>query len=440
MKPRPYQIAAVDACKAAHRGGARAVLLVVPTGGGKTVIGSLVTEGAIAKGRRVLWLAPRRELVDQAAARMPVRAGILMAGRKPDPSALIQVGSVDTIASRGEMPPADLVVYDEAHHVVAATSRAILAAYPLAHVLGLTATPARSDGTALGDVFQQMVQGPTVRELIDESHLVESDVIGPADESDALAADPVEAWERHAGGRPGFLFARTVEASKDYAARLTAAGIPAAHVDGGTAKGVRDKAIDAFRCGRIDVLSSVQVFTEGVDVPRAAVCMLARGCGHAGTYLQMVGRVLRPHPGKARALLIDLVGAVHKHGLPDDPREWSLTGKPFRQAERLPPLAQCPDCGAVWRPTAARECPRCKWQMPVPEAPPVEERPLEDLRERLRGVLRPAADETAKAAALARLRATAAERGYALGWVGMRFKSQFGHWPDSRRERRGERT
>ncbi len=425
ITPRPYQVDLVARARAAFLGN-RSVLAVLPTGGGKTVVGAMVVEGALAKGRRVLWLAHRRELVDQAAARLPGAVGVLMAGR-PARSAPTQVASIDTIADRTELPPADLVVYDEAHHVVAATSRDLLARYPNAWLLGLTATPSRSDGTALGDVFEALVSGPTVRDLIGEGHLVEADVIGPASEDDTLAADPVDAWRRYAGGRPGFMFAKTIAASKGYVSALALAGVPAAHVDGSTAKRTRDAAIAAFRAGTIDVLSSVGVFTEGVDLPRAAVCMLARGCEHEGTYLQMVGRVLRPAPGKSRALIVDLVGAVHRHGLPDDEREWSLTGAPIRDKEKATPLTQCPKCGAVWRAGKTRTCARCSWVMPEPEAPPVSERPLEDLREKL--ALRPHASESERANKLAELRSIAAERGYKPAWVGMKYKAIYGHWP-----------
>lgn len=423
--PRPYQTRSVEECRAAYREGARAVLLVVPTGGGKTMIGSMVVEGALRMGRRVLWLAHRRELVLQAAARMPVIAGILMAGHLPVYSP-VQVGSIDTIADWLALPHADLVVYDEAHHAVANTSRTLLAKFPGAHVLGLTATPSRGDGGALGDVFERLVIGPSVRTLIDDGHLVESDVIGPTLSSSTLAQDPVDAWIKHAGGRPGFLFCRTIKQSKECVERLNAAGVPSAHVDGGTPKRERDAAIDGFRKCAIDVLSSVGVFTEGVDLPRSQVCMLARGCDHAATYLQMVGRVLRPSKGKTRALVIDLVGMVHRHGLPDDDREWSLSGKPIKLVESMSPIKQCPTCGAVWRLNKLRMCPRCQWLVPEPPAPTVEERELVNLRNLPR---RPLATAEQKAEALARLRAEAAEKNYKPGWVGMRFQSQFGHWP-----------
>lgn len=426
---RPYQQQAIDAVRAAYLRKSRAVLLVLPTGGGKTVLGAALVESAINKGKRVLWLAGRRELIDQAAARMPVKAGVIMAGRPVDASSPVQVASIDSIAARGEYPPADLVVYDEAHHIVAKTSRQLLEHYPGSHVLGLTATPERADGTALGDIFDEMVVGVTVRQLMDEGHLVECDCIGPAEESEALAQDPVKAWAAHSGGRPGFVFAKSIAHSQQIVAGLCAAGVLAAHVDGGTAKGKRDELIDGFRRGRLDVLSSVYVFTEGTDVPRAAVCLMARGFAHASSYLQCVGRVLRPAPGKDRALLIDLVGGVHQHGLVDDERIWSLDGEPHRLADRALALSQCPSCGAVWR-SNGKPCPVCGFELPPPPPPKIDERPLEDLRSRLRPVLMPGAPSAVKDRKWGELVATASERGHKPGWASVRYKAIFGEWRD----------
>lgn len=428
MQPRPYQVKAVDDCRQAYRDGASAVLLVVPTGGGKTVIGSLVVGGAVARGLRVLWLAGRRELVDQAASRMPVPAGVVMAGRPEARGAPVQVASVDTLAERGAVPEADLVVYDEAHHVNAPTSRAVLAANPRAKVLGLTATPIRSDGTALGDVFERLVVGPSVRELIAEGHLVPCEVLAPPKKKQALAASPAEAWLRLAGGRPGFVFAATIAESRAVVEALRARGVQAAHVDGETPTREREATVEAFRAGRLTVLSSVYVFTEGVDVPRAEVCLLARGCGHAGTYLQMVGRVLRPAPGKASALLIDLMGSVHQHGLPDDDRVWSLEGEPVRQAERAVAIAQCMACAATWRSGTRRDCPRCGAELPAPEALEVAEDVLGSARVAMPAPTRPLASQAEKDRELQRLRALARQRGYKRAWVGMRYRAMFGEW------------
>jgi superfamily II DNA or RNA helicase len=118
-----------------------------------------------------------------------------------------------------------------------------------------------------------------------------------------------------------------------------------------------------FRSGDLDVLASVACLTEGVDVPEAEVCMLARGVSHPGAYLQAVGRVLRPAPGKTEALLIDLPGGTYRYGFPTDDRLYTLSGEAISRAEKLSSLRQCQVCGTVWE--SAKACPECG------EVPPV---------------------------------------------------------------------
>jgi len=424
MEPRDYQLKAVADCRHAYAQGARAVLLVLPTGGGKTVIGSLVVAGALAKGKRVLWVACRRELVDQAAERLPAPCGYIMAGRAPDPSAPVQVASLDTVVSR-ELPPVDLVVYDEAHHAVAATSRSVLARLPRAALLGLTATPVRGDGAALGDVFNALVLGPSVRELTDAGHLVPVRVVRPGKRYGTLSDEPVRAWQVLGEGRPGFAFHRTIRDSRAFAEQLSAQGVVAAHVDGETKLQVRQAAVEAFRAGEVECLSSVNIFTEGVDVPRASFCLLARGCDSAGLYMQMVGRVLRPHRGKHDALVVDLKGVSHSHGLPDDDRVWSLEGEQGVVASSSDRIAarQCVPCGYYWRPLEPNElCPRCGHDAFKPEK--VVERKLIEARKR--APFWPEAGDDQRKAYRAKLLEEAKRRRYRTGWVEARMRWAFG--------------
>lgn len=421
MHLRDYQLQAISDVRASmHKH--RRVCLVVPTGGGKTAIGAHVADRAREKGKRVLWLAHRRELVSQAAKRIE-GSGIVMAGVQPA-AASIQVASVDTLTARGELPPADLIVVDECHHATAETWRDIIQAYPLAYVLGLTATPERSDGVALGHIFQDLVAGPSVQDLIALGFLVDCDVIAPDSEKNALACEPIEAWQKWCRkGDAGFIFCRTIEQSKRMAAEFCSFGIPARHVDGETNHVARADAISSFEHGFVNILTSVYVFTEGTDLPRARVCMLARNCQATSTYLQMVGRVLRPHPLKERAILIDLVGAVHTHGLPTDHRKYSLEGSAISTAEKIKALTQCTECGAVWR--GPRECPRCGYVLPPPEAPRVVLARLDEVKR----VLRPNATLAEKRQRMALLRKTAMEKGYKPAWAAVRFKAIYGHWP-----------
>jgi superfamily II DNA or RNA helicase len=173
----------------------------------------------------------------------------------------------------------------------------------------------------------------------------------------------------------------------------------------------RVEALDAFARGAVEVLANVFVLTEGWDCPRAEVCILARGCDHVGTFLQMVGRVLRPHPGKVRALLIDLRGVVHKHGCPDELRQFSLEGRAISGAA---PTKDCPQCGAEVA-LGVRLCEECRYEFPQRS---IDFAPLRRLtvadRERL---------------AFKHALGLARSRGWSDGYAVHRFRERFGRNP-----------
>ena len=419
---RPYQTRAIAGVRDAFRR-CRRVLLVAPTGFGKTATASALIAWAVAKGRRVLFLVHRREIVLDTVRRLRaagVPCGVVMS-EVERADAPVQVASVQTVAAREEHPPADLIVWDEAHHTAAESYRAIAAQYPDAWHLGLTATPERADGVGLRDAFDALVVGATVRELTEAGYLAPCDVLAPAGRQQGIAEDPAEAWARLAGGRPTVAFCRTVADSLRLASSLGERGIRARHIDGGTSTRERDLALNLFATGRVDVLTNVFVLTEGWDCPRAKVCLLARGCGSEGTYLQMVGRVLRPHEGE-RALLIDLAGAVHEHGLPDEDREFSLDGIRRKPREAREWIAQCRACGlAVEGHKRGERCPRCGGPWPAPPAVKITRAEIR------RDIV--IASRSEKDAELRRLLSTATERGYKPAWAGVRFKEKFGHWP-----------
>jgi DNA repair protein RadD len=370
--PRPYQYEAIENVRKAMRRGHARVVLVMPTGSGKTITGAEVVRSAIQRGKRVIWLAHRTELIDQACATLQ-RLGLDVGAISPSSawpakrSAAIQVASIQTLVARGTVrPPADLIVWDECHHCGESAEEwvALLDAYPMVHVLGLTATPERGDGTGLGPIFGEIVVGITVRQLIamhdaDPSvGLVPCDVIRPdswlkagRQSGNPLAQSPLDAYREHACRMQGFLFAPTVSEAEEYARQFSAVGIPSVCVHAKTADDQRSAAIAMFRTGRVKMLMNVFVFTEGTDLPMAQVCILARGAGTAGGFLQMVGRVLRPAPGKSSALLLDLQGVSHVHGMPEDERLYRLTGKAIVRAGQV-----CKVCSS---PMESYPCPQC---------------------------------------------------------------------------------
>ena len=360
---RPYQEDAIRRVRtemaSPPRGrGHRRVALVLPTGSGKTRTAAAIVAGALAKGTRVLWLAHRAELVEQACRTLEgfgIRCGAVAAAssRRPDPDAPCQVASIQTLLAREtHRPPAQLLVWDEVHHCseAAACWSGLLDAYNGVPIVGLTATPERGDGAGLAPLFDGLVAGATVRQLTADGHLVPCEVIRPRHllQPGQIAQGPLEAYRAHgldsAGrGRPAILFARTVEEATTYAAAFTAGGFRAEAITALTPQGVRDQALEAFRRGLVRVLCNVYVLTEGTDLPSAEVCVLARGAGTAGIFLQMVGRVLRPAPGKASALLLDLRGITYVHGMPEDERIYSLEGRGISRAQE----AHCIVCSAL---------------------------------------------------------------------------------------------
>lgn len=449
--PRPYQTKAISDLRAAMSTHRR-VLLQLPTGAGKTFIAATVAKGAQAKSRRVIFLVHRAELVDQTSrtfADEGIPHGLIAAGL-PMGDELVQVASVQTLARRLDRVAApDLLFVDEAHHAVAGTWGKVLEAWPDAYVIGLTATPERLDGRGLGDVFQTMVTGPSTADLIRDGFLSRYRAFAPsaidlsgvrtamgdfdhaglaaACDKPAIIGDIVSTYQRLAPGRQGILFAASVEHSRHLAEAFNDAGVSAAHVDGTTPSDERKATIKAFAAGAIEVLTNVELFGEGFDVPAVEAVILARPTQSLGLHLQQVGRALRTADGKDCAIILDHAGNLARHGLPDDPRKWSLEA--VRRVKKTEPpgpaIRQCPACYAVHRPAPA--CPECGWQY-APAGQEIEHRDgelIEVTRKDWTGgidIINARGAEfrallVAAGADLTRLRQISRARGYKRGWA-----------------------
>lgn len=339
---RPYQVEAIARAREALRSGARRVLLISPTGSGKTVLAADIIRSAVGRGSRTLFLAHRRELIHQTADKLAsfgVRHGLIMAGERMALQEPAQVASIQTLARRRDaLRQVDLVFFDEAHHAAADTYQQVLEWYPGARVVGLTATPWRQDGRGLADVFDASVVVTTPRQLRDEGYLAsvggwtyeaidtsdarvrggdyEASSLRAAAMSKRVLGDVVEEYLRHAAGRRAIVFAVSVEASEKMAEGFKAAGVPAEHIDGETPRELRDATLARLRRGETLVVCNCNVLTEGFDCPELEVAVLARPTLSPALYLQMVGRVLRPAPGKAGARIHDHAGLLAAHGHP----------------------------------------------------------------------------------------------------------------------------
>jgi DNA repair protein RadD len=445
---RPYQQRGLDQIRAAYLSGARAVLLASPTGSGKTILFSTRVDGAMRKGKRCIITAHRIEIVEQvstALAGLGVPHGVI-APNYPETPESVQVASISTLVRRiDQHNHYDLIVCDESHHAIAGTWRRVIDAMPGAKVLGVTATPERLDGRGLGDVFDEMVIGPTVAELIAGGYLSPFAAFAPVapdlssistragdfatDELAGVMARPViigsaiDSYEKLCPGKRAIVYGVDRRHSIMLAQRFIERGHKAVHLDEDTPKDERRALIKALATGEIHVITNCGLISEGLDVPAVEAVLLVRPTQSLSLYLQQVGRALRPAPGKDRALILDLAGNLYRHGMPDADREWSLEGKPRKQRERseMPRLRRCEACEAI-NPPKAKTCMACGADLkPTPQEQreiEAELQRVEHLRhiQALRGMSYREAMEWAGESEV-RLHHVAAARGYKAGWV-----------------------
>ncbi len=448
---RDYQQAAIERVRAAFRQRQPSVLLVMPTGAGKTVCFSYIAQQAALKGSRILLLAHRRELLHQisrALTAWQVPHGVISPGpvetRHP-----VQVASIPTLLRR--LFPGkyqfDLIVIDECHHAVADSGISkILAEFPNARILGVTATPCRLDGRGLGreasGFFDTLVDGPSVLELIDQGYLARPVVYAPPEnvapdlrgvkivggdyvagqlaeimDRSPLTGDAVSHYQRLCDRAPAIAFCVTVAHAEHVAEQFRQAGYAAAALSGETPDAERDRLIRELGDGRLNVLTSCNVVSEGTDIPRVTAALLLRPTASYALAMQQMGRVLRPAPGKKVALILDHAGNVRRHGLPTEPMTWTLTDRPkrARQVEWIAASKPCPDCQAEVAPRQMT-CPECghEWEV-APVAPPVVEAELEEID--AVAVAREKRREVAAARSLEDLKRIALARGYKAGWA-----------------------
>jgi len=386
MNLRPYQQQLITDIRLQYQLGRRSVLAVLSTGGGKTVCFSHIAQSAARKGNRTCILVHRQELLDQASrslSGMGVTHGCIRAGRSMDLSHAVQVASVQTLARRLHKLPRDffqLIVVDEAHHSNAGTWAQVIEHFRSAHLLGVTATPCRGDGRGLGEWYQAMVEGPSAAWLTDNGFLARARVLAPPgfdtagirkrmgdfDTREAeqrvgtIMGDCLSHYRKHLSGQTAIAFCCSVAHAEAVAALFMGAGIPAASIDGTMDGATRRDLLQALGTGRIKVLTSCALIGEGVDVPSVGGCILLRPTQSVSLHLQMIGRCLRPSPGKA-AVILDHVGNTLRLGHHLEPREWTLEGIAKRDREKAPSVKVCPQCFAAMA-SQARQCLECGHQ------------------------------------------------------------------------------
>ncbi len=378
---RPYQERALTELFTQFRNGHRRVLTVAPPGAGKTSIFTHAVQKFRDANEPVLVLVHRKELLDQASARLDqhqIPHGVIMAGHpRKVPSALVQVASIQTLHNRPK-PAARFVVVDEAHRAKAKTWCDTLDHYPDSYVAGFSASPWRLDGKGLADLFDTSFLVITPRELTvlgflspvtgfgyDRPDLSEVKTShGEYNEGQlatvmsrtAIVGNIVEMWQQHASDLSTVVFAVNVEHSQLLTAQFKAVGVRAEHLDGSMGKTQREAILARVASGETQVICNVNVLTEGTDIPRLKCCILARPTKSVALYIQSVGRVRRPWGGYI-ARIHDHAGCLQSHGLPDADRDYSLSYTP-KKRNAVNGLRTCRRCFAIFEPTEP-ECPAC---------------------------------------------------------------------------------
>ena len=395
---RDYQLRAVDELREAIKRHKSAVY-VLPTGGGKTVVAGLIAQRVTERGGQVMLVVHRRELVKQAVDTLTefvpgLDMGVEAPGWPSMPWAPLQICMVQSMVRRdhvARMRPT-IVIWDEAHHVRAATWERAMSWWPGVPYLGLTATPERLDGKGLGAHFGAMVEGPSIQWLVNNinpstgiSYLAPCRTLTVPSSLDlsglnrnrsgeygaaigeritpGVIADAADAYTRYAAGQQAIFFGVNRDHSRRVVERLTAMGVKAAHVDGDDHPARRDRIMAEFRDCAIQVVGNCDLISEGFDAPGCSVIMMGSPTRSITRYLQM-NRAQRPGPGK-RALILDLAGISHELGLPDEPREWSLEdGEVSERRKKKAKPRECPACHTMYY---GRKCPECAYQSPLAE-------------------------------------------------------------------------
>ena len=430
MELREYQKDLIARVCKAYDDGFRAPCVVLPCGGGKSVIEAEIAKRYTDSDRTVLFLVHRKELCEQIWSTF-VRYGVDME--------LCRVMMVQTMVRRLKKSTApSLIITDENHHSLANTYKKIYEAFADSKRLGVTATPERLDGSGLADVNDILIEGVTAKWLIENSYLSPYDYYAPgikmpkfrirhgdfdmgqvgmyfAENVRKIYGDVLRHYRKLADGKQAICYLPTVETSVRTADLFTCSGIPAAHIDGATPKAQRQQIINDFRDGKIRILCNVDIISEGFDVPDCECAILLRPTKSLTLFIQQSMRCMRYKPGK-RAIIIDHVNNIALHGFPDAAREWKLEGHPKKKGEA--PVKTCPDCFACV-PASAPVCPHCGHAFAAErrkgEAEYDEEYKLiklEKAEQRVKFYLSPRECQTVE-----ELKIYARQHGYKPGWV-----------------------
>jgi superfamily II DNA or RNA helicase len=465
MELRNYQIEGIEKIRESMKNGNRRVILQASCGAGKTIISAEIVKCAVGKGKKVLFLVNRRDLVKQTVDKyseygLGNNIGIIMAGFDAELDKPIQVASLQTYGRRLNFDDikynrwfhdADLVIYDECHSCNARTYRKIIELYKEnSYLVGVSATPMRGDGTGLGEVFDDIITCIPTQELIDMEFLVPmiyyapskpdldkiKTVAGDYDKKELgkrvdipkLIGDIYDNWARLSYDRQTIIFATNVKHSRHIRDHFQSRGVNIEHIDAHTNDDDREDIYRRFENGDIQVLTNVGIATEGSDLPFVSSIVIARPTKVLGRWLQMAGRGARPSNGKENCILLDHAGCVEMHGFIEDDIYWTLEGKKpaakkktIRKKEKH--LMTCRECSFVF---SGKKCPQCGTE-------------VKDYGKKIAALeadlvavgkeKKPKATMEDKKKFYQMLEYERRMRGYSPGWTAHKFKAKFNCWP-----------
>lgn len=385
---RPYQSDLLERAREALRRFMR-ILVVSPTGSGKTALLVYMMWMALQKGKRSMFIVHQNELLEQTSRALWAQGlehGFIASG-KPASSLPVNVASLQTLRNRLDAVEApDLIIFDEAHRAAAGSYEMVANAFPNARIIGLTATPQRTDGKGLGAMFDHIVEGLTIRELIDMGFLCDYEIFAPPSLVDTsnikrtmgdfnksqlddavnkpkITGDAVSHYKALTAGKRCVVMCINIKHANNVCQQYQDAGIPAAVIEGTMSDKERGTILEQFASGEILVVCNVQLLVEGVDIPAIEVVQWLRPTQSLIVFMQGNGRGLRPHVGKDKLIILDHVQNVQRHGLPCDMREWSLDGEQKKKRKKKDEVETlsvrtCKECFAVYS-ISASHCPSC---------------------------------------------------------------------------------
>ena len=409
---RPYQQDTLDNVYKSLRTGHKRIVVQQPPRTGKTVIMAEIAKRATAKGNRVLVVVHRQELVEQTQ-RTFVKWGVDMSlcrvgmvqtlwrrvkRGKNNRHGAASVSLGDTHEKRRTRPSVinvspKVIIIDEAHHALAKSYKTVVEAFPDATTLMFTATPYRLSGAGMAEVADDLIQGLQVTNLINMGFLAPVKYFAPPDINTGLLrrqrgeftedsidqalskriyGNAVDQYKLRANGKKAIAYCHTVQAAKRLADEFNKNGISAVEVDGSTPAAERAAEVERFRNGDITVMTNVEIFTEGLDLPNVDCVIQLRPTQSLALYLQFAMRAMNPREGKT-AIILDHVGNYERFGLPTDDREWSLEGKGKKSSAGVttgPQIQTCRACFGTFYVTQVKNglCPLCGAPLPK-EAP-----------------------------------------------------------------------